>query len=43
MLLLGDGAELASQQAVETVEGVGIPPARDLLRKLVDNAVPIYI
>ena len=38
-----DATELASQEAAERVEGVGVPPARDLLRKLRDNEVPVYV
>jgi predicted peroxiredoxin len=41
--LLGDGSELVSRDSAERVEGVGIPPARDLLQKLVDNRVPVYV
>ena len=41
--LVGDATELASQQTAESTEGVGIPPVRELVRKLVDNAVPVYV
>jgi predicted peroxiredoxin len=41
--LVGDGVELVVRDAVEKVEGVGLPPARDLLGKLLDNAVPVYV
>jgi predicted peroxiredoxin len=41
--LAGDATELVSREAAERVEGVGVPPLRDLLRKLVDNAVPVYV
>ncbi len=41
--LVGDGTELASQEAAERLEGVGVPPVRALLQKLRDNAVPVYV
>jgi predicted peroxiredoxin len=41
-VLAGDATELVSRDAAERIEGVGVPPARELLQKLVDNAVPVY-
>jgi predicted peroxiredoxin len=43
VVLVGDATELLSRDAAQTVEGVGIPPVRELLQKLVDNEVPVYI
>ena len=43
VVLAGDAVELVSRETAEKVEGVGIPPARDLLRKLADNEVPVYV
>ena len=43
VVLAGDAVELASRETAERVEGVGIPPARDLFRKLRDNEVPVYV
>ena len=43
VVLVGDGTELAKRDAAERVEGVGVPPLRDLVRKLLDNEVPVYI
>jgi predicted peroxiredoxin len=43
VLLLGDAAELLAGDTVETLEGVGLPPARDLVAKLRDHAVPVYV
>jgi predicted peroxiredoxin len=43
VVLAGDATELVTQQAAEQVEGIGIPPARDLFRKLVENDVPVYV
>jgi predicted peroxiredoxin len=41
--LAGDAVELAKRAVAESVEGVGIPPARDLLNKLRDHEIPIYV
>ena len=41
--LVGDGTELVSREKAERVEGVGIPPAKELLQKLVDNQVPVFV
>ena len=39
VVLAGDATELVSGETAERVEGVGVPPVRELLRKLVDNEV----
>ena len=41
--LAGDAVDLAKRAVAEAVEGVGVPPARDLLNKLRDHEVPIYV
>jgi predicted peroxiredoxin len=43
VVLAGDATELVSRETAEAVEGVGVPPARELIQKLLDNQVPIYI
>jgi predicted peroxiredoxin len=43
LVLVGDATELLSRDTADRVEGVGVPPARDLLSKLVDNEVPVYV
>jgi predicted peroxiredoxin len=43
VVLAGDATELVTRETAERVEGVGVPPARDLFRKLLDNQVPVYI
>jgi predicted peroxiredoxin len=43
VVLLGDGTELASREKAERLEGVGIPPTKELLQKLVDNQIPVYV
>ncbi len=41
--LVGDATELVSREKAERVEGVGIPPTKELLQKLIDNRVPVYV
>jgi len=43
VVLAGDATELVSREKAQRVEGVGVPPARELLQKLVDNHVPVYV
>jgi predicted peroxiredoxin len=43
VVLVGDATELVSRDKAEHVEGVGIPPAKELLQKLIDNRVPVYV
>ena len=43
VVLAGDATELISQETAEQVEGLGVPPVRDLFRKLLDNQVPVYV
>jgi predicted peroxiredoxin len=43
VVLVGDGTELVSREKADQVEGVGIPPIRELLQKLLDNEVPVYV
>jgi hypothetical protein len=40
---VGDATELVSREKAGRVEGVGIPPTKELLQKLLDNQVPVYI
>ena len=43
VVLVGDATELVSRVAAERVEGVGVPPAKELLQKLLDNQVPVFV
>ena len=43
LALAGDGAELAVRGTADTVEGVGVPTARELFAKLIGNAIPVYV
>jgi len=41
--LAGDATELVLRATAEHVEGVGVPPARELFQKLLDNEVPVFV
>ena len=43
VVLAGDATELVAQATANGVEGVGVPPARELLAKLVEHGVPVYV
>ena len=43
LILAGDGAEMMVGDNADRIEGVGIPPVRELLAKLVEHRVPIYV
>jgi len=43
IILGGDAAELLLENHAEVLEGLGVPPMRDLLAKLRDHAIPVYV
>ncbi len=43
VVLAGDATDLVARETAERLEGVGIPPVRDLVAKLRDHAVPVYV
>ena len=43
IVLAGDATELLLGDNVQRVEGIGVPPARDLLSKLLEHQVPVYV
>ena len=43
IVLAGDAAELAVGDLHDGVEGVGLPPLRELVAKLVEHAIPVYV
>ena len=43
VVLVGDATDLISREKAERVEGVGIPPTKDLLQKLLDSRVPVFV
>ena len=43
VVLVGHAAEIILGENAEKLEGVGVPPMRELLAKLEDNSVPVYV
>jgi predicted peroxiredoxin len=43
IILGGDAAELLVGDTLEHLEGVGVPPVRELVAKLRDHAVPVFV
>lgn len=43
IILAGDAAELVIGDTAETMQGVGIPPVSELLAKLREHSVPVYV
>ena len=43
VVLAGDATELVVGDNAQTMEGVGVPPVRELLSKLQDHRVPVYV
>ena len=43
VVLIGDAAELLSEETVNRLEGVAVPPVRELMEKLLEHSVPVYV
>jgi predicted peroxiredoxin len=43
IVLAGDATELLKAEVRETMEGVGVPPARELLAKARQHEIPVYV
>jgi len=43
VVLAGDGTDLVIGDNVERMEGVGVPPMRELVSKLKEHQVPVYV
>jgi predicted peroxiredoxin len=43
VVLAGDGTDLVIGENATSIEGVGVPPMRELLSKLKDHQVPVYV
>ncbi len=43
LILAGDATELLKRQTRESIEGLGVPPLRDLFAKARQHALPIYV
>lgn len=43
VLLAGDATELLFGDNLAQMQGIGVPPVRELITKLRDHAVPVYV
>jgi predicted peroxiredoxin len=43
VILAGDATEILLGRNLDQMEGVGVPPVRELLAKLRDHSVPVYV
>jgi predicted peroxiredoxin len=43
VVLVGDATELLSEETANRLEGVGVPPVRELMGKLLEHRVPVYV
>jgi len=43
VVLAGDGTEMLFGDNLDQMQGVGVPPVRELLAKLRDHAIPVYV
>ena len=43
IILGGDATELLIADAAQRLQGVGVPPARELLAKLREHEVPVFV
>jgi len=41
--LLGEAASLVKPGIIDAVHGVGFPPLRDLVEKVKDSGIPVYV
>ena len=43
VVLAGDATDLVIDDNMQRLEGLGVPPGRDLLGKLKEHEVPVYV
>jgi predicted peroxiredoxin len=43
IVLVGHAAEIVMGENPEKIEGIGVPPMRELLAKVRDHNVPVYV
>ena len=43
VVLAGDATDLVIGDNAQTVQGLGVPPLRDLLAKLKEHEIPVYV
>jgi hypothetical protein len=43
VVLAGDGADIVLDDNHEVIEGLGVPPMRELVAKLKEHEIPVYV
>jgi len=43
LILAGDATEMLLGDNLDQMQGIGVPPVRELLAKLRDHSVPVYV
>ena len=43
VVLAGDGTDLVIENNAQRLEGLGVPPMRELMSKLREHEVPVYV
>ncbi len=43
IILVGDAVVVMNDAVVDSVQGVGLPPLKDLVAKAIENKIPIYV
>ena len=43
IILMGDAAVLMSDTVIDSIQGVGLPPLKELVAKVIENKVPIHV
>lgn len=43
IVLMGDAVVVMDDAVANSVQGVGFPPIRELIAKVVENKVPVYV
>ena len=43
LILVGDATEMLHGNNLDQMQGIGVPPVRELMAKLRDHSVPVYV
>lgn len=43
VLLVGDGVDIVIEDKAQNITGVGLPPMAELLSKLKEHQIPVYV
>jgi predicted peroxiredoxin len=43
LILVGDATEMLLGDNLDQMQGIGVPPVRELMAKLRDHSVPVYV